>query len=554
MIENEYRVIGPPGCGKTTYLSSQVRARVERWQADTGLEPQQCQDVLVSSLTKAAAAEVAGRGLPLLPEQIGTLHAHALRSLGNPKLCVAQKQLREWNEAAKMDHWLSGGSAPRDEDGMDFGLGAYRGDALYNEYTINRCRMLPREEWAHDVEDFAKEFERWKFLNDYMDYTDLIENAFKQKVDPPGHPSTILVDECQDHDRLELRLLRYWASKVGKLIIVGDPDQNLYEWRGSDPGGFYESEIPDGQTKVLEQSYRVPRAIHAEAMLMISRSKERKPVIYHPRDEEGEVERVCWSPRRDVIECVREIDYLLQEPDSANVRPKVMVLFSCAYMAQQLTSALRSEGIPFWNPYSKERGNFNPLHPGKGTSTLDRILKFLKPRKDCHGDQAKLWTWGDFHEWADLCNATGWLRRGAKEELKRAAASRGNDEMTIDDIDSVLASPEILNELQDCKLEWLGRYIMEAKSGVYQFVLDIATKKGYNTLLDNPRVVVGTIHSVKGAEADHVILCPDLSSSGWDVYGSANVDSIHRLFYVGLTRAYRRLVLCAPSNPQAIYW
>ena len=85
IIENEYRVIGPPGCGKTTYLSSQVKQRVDRWCSDTGEEPRNCTDVLVSSLTKAAANEVLSRGLELPADQIGTLHAHALHALANPK-------------------------------------------------------------------------------------------------------------------------------------------------------------------------------------------------------------------------------------------------------------------------------------------------------------------------------------------------------------------------------------------------------------------------------------------------------------------------------------
>jgi DNA helicase-2/ATP-dependent DNA helicase PcrA len=554
IIENEFRVIGPPGCGKTTYLSGQVKARVDRWCGDTGLPPSDCTDVLVSSLTKAAAAEVVGRGLAIDPKQIGTLHSHCARALGSPKMCVGAKQIGEWNKQASMDHWLSGGASNREEDGFEIGVGKYRGDALHTEYTINRCRLTPRETWSDEVEEFAKAYERWKFLNSYLDYADLIDQAFKDKVAPPGNPSTILVDECQDHDRLELRLLRYWASRVNKLIIVGDPDQNLYEWRGSDPGGFYESDIPEGQTKVLEQSYRVPAAVHEAAMEMIGRCNERRPVVYHPTKEPGEVERACWSPRRHPEMCVREIDELLQEPDSKPGRPKVMVLFSCAYMANPLLSMLRAEGIPYWNPYSRDRGNFNPLHPAKGMSTLDRVLAFLKPNTDCYGDQAKLWTWSDFHSWVEICTADGWLRHGAKKFIERQASDRPTETMSVDDLDGVLSSPDVLAELADVKLEWLGSHIMEAKANAYQFAVDIATRKGYNGILTNPRVVVGTIHSVKGAEADHVILCPDLSSSGWEVYGSKHIDSLHRLYYVGLTRAFRRLVLCSPSCPQAIQW
>lgn len=557
IIENEYRVIGPPGTGKTTYLSSQVKQRVDRWCSDTGESAKNCTDVLVSSLTKAAANEVLSRGLELPAEQIGTLHAHALHALGNPKLCVGPKQISQWNKESKMDFWLGGGATERNEDGFDIGVGKYRGDALNSEYTINRCRLLPREKWNQDVLDFATAYEKWKYRNDYMDYEDLIHKAFERGVHPPGNPSTILSDESQDSSLSEFRLLRYWASKVNKLIIVGDSDQNLYSWRGADYKGFYDSEIPDGHTKVLEQSYRVPRKVYAEAMQMIERSADRQPVVYHPRPEDGEVEHACYSMRHHPQEVTRHIAEMLQEPDSAPGRPKVMCLFTCAYMAYPLLAALRADGIPFWNPYSKERSNFNPLHPSKGTSTLQRILAFLRPSEKCYGDQAKLWNWSEFHSWVELCTADGWLRHGAKANIKRRAAETPTQIMSLEDIDGVLASSAIMAELQDIDLSFLGKYITEQKANTYDYVVDIARKRGYNGLQESqtPRVVVGTVHSVKGGEADNVIICPDLSTQGWETFGTAqHRDAIHRLFYVGLTRAYRRLVLTAPSTPQAVQW
>ena len=65
-------------------------------------------------------------------------------------------------------------------------------------------------------------------------------------------------------------------------------------------------------------------------------------------------------------------------------------------------------------------------------------------------------------------------------------------------------------------------------------------------MLDTPRVVVGTIHSVKGGQADVVYLFPDLSQAADAQYGRGGVDrdSVVRLFYVGATRAYEQLHVC----------
>jgi superfamily I DNA/RNA helicase len=67
---------------------------------------------------------------------------------------------------------------------------------------------------------------------------------------------------------------------------------------------------------------------------------------------------------------------------------------------------------------------------------------------------------------------------------------------------------------------------------------------------EDPKIIVGTIHSLKGSEADVVYLLPDISPSGAEDYysGDAGALATHRLFYVGMTRARERLVLCHSSN------
>ena len=70
----EYRVVGPPGCGKTTWLGDQVQKAVESRMS-----------VLISSLTKAAATEIGGRNLPISFDALGTLHSHCYHALGRPE-------------------------------------------------------------------------------------------------------------------------------------------------------------------------------------------------------------------------------------------------------------------------------------------------------------------------------------------------------------------------------------------------------------------------------------------------------------------------------------
>jgi superfamily I DNA/RNA helicase len=68
-------------------------------------------------------------------------------------------------------------------------------------------------------------------------------------------------------------------------------------------------------------------------------------------------------------------------------------------------------------------------------------------------------------------------------------------------------------------------------------------------------VVVGTIHSVKGGEADAVFLVPDLSTAGDAAYSrnGATRDAVIRLFYVGLTRARETVYICSPESARTVH-
>ena len=83
---SEYRIFGPPGTGKTTNLTRQIRRAVERFGKDS---------VLVTSFSRAAAAELAGQHLPLSADRVGTLHSHCWNALGRPQ--IAEANVTEWN-------------------------------------------------------------------------------------------------------------------------------------------------------------------------------------------------------------------------------------------------------------------------------------------------------------------------------------------------------------------------------------------------------------------------------------------------------------------------
>ena len=84
--------------------------------------------------------------------------------------------------------------------------------------------------------------------------------------------------------------------------------------------------------------------------------------------------------------------------------------------------------------------------------------------------------------------------------------------------------------------------------------MDIAAKRGPHSLIEDPQVIVGTIHSVKGGQADVVYLFPDLSRAGnanYQVAGPSR-DSVIRAFYVGATRARETLYICGRETAWSV--
>ena len=93
--------------------------------------------------------------------------------------------------------------------------------------------------------------------------------------------------------------------------------------------------------------------------------------------------------------------------------------------------------------------------------------------------------------------------------------------------------------------EWLQKQMPAEKLKSWQYTFDVLKKMAD----ESPRCVVGTIHSVKGGEAEVVYLFPDLSPQAVrNLHSPGGGDDIVRQFYVGLTRARQELVICGPST------
>lgn len=558
----EQRVFGPPGTGKTTFLSRQIAIEAERHGAES---------VLVASFTKAAATELRGRDLPIPEGNVGTLHSLCYRSMGCPTVAETRKGFRQWND------WLSdrinAGTTPKESSCFAMGEGKRdrdpddpyedehdaAGDEEVNGNVflkaLNFCRAKKLEPgsilWdtccarlfnvssitgsGKETIGFMNLWKEFKQETGMIDFADMIDHG--RFCDPPNGARVLMFDECQDFSASELSVIRNWEEKSEITILGGDDDQAIYGFRGATPDAFLDPPIPQEQKRILSQSYRLPRAVKSISEDWIRLLSRREPKEFRPRDADGDLEVISnanWHSTSTIIDII--------EDEISNGR-SVMVLALCSYMigsAGGVIHALRREGIPFHNQYRQKRNDWNPLRHG-----AKRLLSYIK-------QPDRLWTWEELDDWIELIDSkkTG-LRRGAKKAIHAMSIEPERKNLVVgkDDLAVLFNGWESAQRWLTGSTELLLENAMNPeKEKQIQYPIQVLKTRGVKALQETPKCCVGTVHSVKGGQADVVILFSDISGSALEELksGEEGIDSVRRAFYVGMTRAKEKLYVTRP--------
>ena len=409
-VTAEYRIFGAPGCGKTTNITRQVKRAVEKHGADA---------VLVTSYSRTAAAELAGRDLPIASDRVGTLHSHCYHALGRP--VIAESCVDEWNRdnphlaitpAKKQVRLESEGAGAEDDTDL-----AKNGDEILRELSRMRGLMIPQNRWPIVLSQFKQKWTEYKHALGLLDFTDLIETCYRDVSAAPRHPAVIFADEAQDLNRMQLTLIRKWGDCANYFILAGDDDQTIFSFTGASPDAILDPDIPEDHKIILKQSHRVPRAVHQLANDLIHRVTRRQEKVYLPRPEDGAVQRLSRGTYKSP-----EYFILKSAMEHLEQGKTVMFLASCSYMLHPLVAILRKNGIPFHNPYRKTNGFWNPLRIGTKGSSANRILSLLVAHPE-FGDGHRAWTKGDLALWSEWLESKGILKSGAKEIIKTCPGS-----------------------------------------------------------------------------------------------------------------------------------
>lgn len=506
-------LFGPPGSGKTTTLSKWASQAAEKYGGE---------NVIIGSLTKTAASEIRSRSTDVPRENVGTLHAHAYRSLSEDGYrVIGPKEAAEFNEDVPALFQLPITRTDTDD------VAPAQGSSMAAKVDLLRARRIPVKDYPPQAQQFSSLYAAFKDRNHLIDFTDMIEIA-NHRVDCPA--KYIIMDEAQDCSALEFELLQKWADQATGVVIAGDDDQAAYEWRGASVDAFLG--FSDKQ-EVLPRSYRLPVKVKEYVDRWIHKISNRKEKIYDSRDEIGHVAHLDFNDPGEIV------DHALRQPGTS------MILTTCGYMTLPFVAALKERAEPFCNPY-RATGDYastwNPMASGgeRAVTAADSLRAFLTLPH----------TFAMAHRWVKEVSAS-WLEHGTKAMLKR---EKDNDSLVPVDTLVSLLGPEGFSALMNKDVSWFLKRVKDPKRrSMLAYRSRVYRKHGTKGLDPTQDLVIGTIHSVKGGQADNVYVVPDLSGAGREAFGEREAPII-RQFYIGMTRARQSLFLVQPKRRSVLEW
>jgi DNA helicase-2/ATP-dependent DNA helicase PcrA len=158
----------------------------------------------------------------------------------------------------------------------------------------------------------------------------------------------VLVDEFQDTNAVQYRLVRAMVRAHGNLAVVGDDDQSIYSWRGADVRNIrgFSSDFPDAKVVRLEQNYRSTQRIVRAALGVIAPSAQRVPKDLWTANEDGELIQVrACNDERD--EAAQVVSTVRAWEDDGLSRKQIAVLYRTHAQSRVLEEALRSARIGY---------------------------------------------------------------------------------------------------------------------------------------------------------------------------------------------------------------
>ena len=581
-------VVAGPGSGKTRTLTHRIAHLVTHH----AVPPSRC---LAVTFTRRAAGEMRDRLRILLPDAWEQVPLHTFHSLG---LSILQEH---WNAAGLQRGFRVASEVERLQllrDALQVSERKARGRLS----AISHARRTGAPPTDGELGEAFEAYERAMEARNLCDFDDLVIRAADALESAPALRAQyrrrhrwVCIDEYQDVDEQQVRLLRQLVPPAGNVCVIGDPDQSIYGFRGADVRFFseFQRDFPGAKVVRLNRNYRSVRNIVTLSSQVIARSGSAPPsepsstpspepssepspersselssrlpsqpspapvveeapdliTIHEAPTEKAEAEFVVQSLERMLgghsffsIDSGRSPDgegHDLSFSDFA-------VLYRTEAQAAVLAEALQRSGLPF-----QQRSHRRLMeHPGV-TALVDALRESpgagpIRERLEaaCSGVERSVRETpeaGPARERIEApCSAVERLpaerpetsRPGEPRERRAERPATETPEASV-----LLEARELLRPLAGVCGDDLERFL-----SALSLDTEIDT---WDPRAD--RISLLTLHAAKGLEFPVVFItgCENgLLPLTWGKIDPAALDEERRLFYVGVTRARTKLFLC----------
>ncbi|MGN0687484.1 MAG: ATP-dependent helicase [Oscillospiraceae bacterium] len=464
---------------------------------------------------------------------------------------------------------------------------------------ISRCKdkMISPEEFAVTAStsleimdkraaDIYKEYQASLMAANAVDFDDIIcltVRLFEENPEVLRHYRSlyryIMVDEYQDTNVAQYRLVSLLAGGSGNLCVVGDDDQSIYRFRGATIENIlsFEKQYKDCVVIRLEQNYRSTENILNAANAVIRNNKQRKEKALWSQLGEGE-KIVCHNFESELSEAKFIADTILDGAKEGKKYSDYALLYRNNAQSRSFENALARSGIPYKivggtrfydrkeikdimsylaiinNPYDvvRFRRVINEPKRGIGDATVDEIIRIAEGLRISPLDVCR-----DASQYESLSRKANALKAAANlfDELDELSDSLRLDEL-IDAVaersgyinamialgDEGAARIDNINELKSNALSLLEEDETMTLPDFLEQVALVSDLDSYDSGSDC--VSLMTMHSAKGLEFDTVFLVgaeDNIFPSYRSLSDNAEMEEERRLAYVAITRAKRML-------------
>ncbi|MDD2377756.1 MAG: 3'-5' exonuclease [Bacilli bacterium] len=577
VLDGPLLILAGAGSGKTRVLTTRVAYLIEQ-----GVNPEQ---ILAITFTNKAAKEMKDRIIKMLGPvayqiQISTFHSFGLKIIKYHHDLLGYKK-----NFTILDSEDSITVIKKILKGMDLDPKIYHPKAIKSQISGAKNELLNPEEYSKfantEYEKIVlkvyKAYQNKLVINNSLDFDDLLMLPivlFNQNKDVlkiyQEQFKYVLIDEYQDTNEAQYVLTKMISAKYKNICVVGDPDQSIYAFRGSNYRNIlnFEKDYKNAKTIMLEENYRSTKNILNVANSVIKNNGSRKEKNLWTDNEDGDkiIYHRSENEKDEAFYVMSQIKKIMNQSPLS----EIAILYRTNAQSRNMEEALLRENIPYkviGSFYFYKRKEIKDLisylkliYNQDDDISLTRIinvpkrgigLKSIENLVQKANDEGK-----SMYEAID--NGKELAFRQIIEELIKMQDSCSLTEL----VDLILEKTGIRNELiaentldAEVRLENLEEFKsitknFEEKNGIIsleEFLNEISLVSDIEEHKNNNEVVtLMTVHSAKGLEFNNVFVIG--MEDGIFPHANAfqdpsQLEEERRLCYVAITRARKKLWL-----------